>query len=379
MTVRYRRRADPEPLAALEALLRLEPRLMEAKSGSGGWLPPKPEPPTAKTVRRWLEEALLAEGHPPQQAKALWQAMIETGLIVTSESGTSGQRRATIRLGDRAIQALGFKALSSLLSRQPRRGPGPAPGGDPRAGASEDAETAPYRPGEALVLDPVETLKRLLPRPIEALREDDLIQRTQSSGSAMATALLLDCSHSMVLSGKDRFTPAKRTVLALAHLIRARYPRDRLKIFCFHDSAEAVPLGQVPLLAVGPWHTNTAQGLRLARAFLKRAPEPNRQVLLVTDGKPSALTLENGEIYRNAWGLDPKIVRATLNEALALRRLGARVHIFLFAPGDASSDDDRLVGFARDLARAGGGQVHRVDPETLGPTLIASFLRHHAG
>ena len=126
--------------------------------------------------------------------------------------------------------------------------------------------------------------------------------------SSCATVIMLDCSHSMILYGEDRFTPAKRVALALSHLIRTQYPGDSLHAVLFHDSAEEIPLKQLGRVRVGPYYTNTREGLRLARRILERQKKDMRQIVMITDGKPSALTRPDGQIYKNAFGLDPFIV-----------------------------------------------------------------------
>src|SRR5208283_961784 len=140
--------------------------------------------------------------------------------------------------------------------------------------------------------------------------------------SSCATVLMLDCSHSMILYGEDRFTPAKKVAMALSHLIRSQYPGDTLHLVLFHDSAEEMPLSELARVRVGPYYTNTREGLRLAQRLLSRQKKDMRQIVMITDGKPSALTLEDGRIYKNAFGLDPLVVSETLHEVARCRRNG---------------------------------------------------------
>ena len=140
--------------------------------------------------------------------------------------------------------------------------------------------------------------------------------------SSCATVLMLDCSHSMILYGEDRFTPAKKVAMALSHLIRTQYPGDSLSLVLFHDSAEEVPLSQLARVKVGPYYTNTREGLRLAQRILQRQRKDMKQIVMITDGKPSALTLEDGRIYKNAFGLDPLVVSETLEEVSKCKRAG---------------------------------------------------------
>ena len=151
---------------------------------------------------------------------------------------------------------------------------------------------------------------------------DDLMVVQGEYQSSCATVVMLDCSHSMILYGEDRFTPAKRVALALSNLIRLQYPGDALKVVLFHDSAEEIPLQQLARVRVGPYYTNTREGLRLARRILERQQKDMRQIVMITDGKPSALTRPDGRIYRNAFGLDPFIVSETFAEVAACRKAG---------------------------------------------------------
>jgi len=331
---------------------------------------PTPDPPTEEEVRALLERALKARGEDPKEAEQLLERLLEEGFL--KREGTTGTASGGLRLGPRGERLLGARYLDELLGARTlpgRAGLGRHPSPERAPGVEASGETRPYRPGEPLALDAVETLKRLLPRPLEALTEADLVQTLAEAGRAMATALLLDCSHSMILYEKDRFTPAKKVALALAHLIRTRFPGDRLKVFCFGDRAEEVPPGKLALLSVGPWHTNTAEALAKAYRFLARSPEPQKQAILITDGKPSALTLPDGSLYKNAWGLDERITAATLKEAARIRRLGASLHVFMLA------DQPELLDFVRRLVAAGRGRALLTDPDALGKHLLLDFLR----
>ena len=164
-----------------------------------------------------------------------------------------------------------------------------------------------YEFGDTLNLDISATLLHAVAReglgaPLN-LEYSDLMVRQAEYESSCSTVLLLDTSHSMILYGEDRFTPAKRVALALSHLIRTQYPGDSLRLVLFHDSAEEIPLKQLARVVVGPYHTNTCEGLRLARRLLMAEKKDMRQIVMITDGKPSAITLPNGRIYKNAFGL----------------------------------------------------------------------------
>ena len=186
--------------------------------------------------------------------------------------------------------------------------------------------------------------------------------------SSCATVLMLDCSHSMILYGEDRFTPAKRVALALANLIRHQYPGDALNVVLFHDSAEEVPIGQLGRVHVGPYYTNTREGLRLARRVLERQRKDMRQIVMITDGKPSAVTRPDGRIYRNAFGLDPFVLRETFAEVAACRRAGIMINTFMLAR------DYDLVAFVRRVARICRGKAYFTTPYTLGQYVLQDYL-----
>jgi Ca-activated chloride channel family protein len=197
---------------------------------------------------------------------------------------------------------------------------------------------------------------------------EDLMVAQGEYQSSCATVLMLDCSHSMILYGEDRFTPAKRVALALANLIRLQYPGDALKCVLFHDSAEEIPLGQLARVRVGPYYTNTREGLRLARRILERQQKDMRQIVMITDGKPSALTRPDGRIYRNAFGLDPYIVSETFAEVAACRKAGILINTFMLAR------DYDLVSFVRKVAEICHGKAYFTTPRTLGRYVLMDYM-----
>ena len=186
--------------------------------------------------------------------------------------------------------------------------------------------------------------------------------------SSCATVVMLDCSHSMILYGEDRFTPAKRVAMALSHLIRTQYPGDSLNLVLFHDSAEEVPVSQIARVKVGPHYTNTREGLRLARSILNRQRKEMRQIVMITDGKPSALTLPDGRIYKNAFGLDPLVLSETLEEVARCRRAGILINTFMLAT------DPGLVQFVQKVSAMCRGKAYFTTPQTLGNYLMMDFL-----
>jgi Ca-activated chloride channel family protein len=197
---------------------------------------------------------------------------------------------------------------------------------------------------------------------------DDLMVVQGEYQSSCATVLMLDCSHSMILYGEDRFTPAKRVALALAQLIKTQYPGDALKCVLFHDSAEEIPLAELGRVRVGPYYTNTREGLRLARRILDRQRKDMKQIIMITDGKPSALTQPDGRIYKNAFGLDPFIVAETCAEVAACRKSGIMINTFMLAR------DYDLVAFVRRVAEICRGKAYFTTPQSLGQYVLMDYM-----
>jgi Ca-activated chloride channel family protein len=201
------------------------------------------------------------------------------------------------------------------------------------------------------------------------LEYEDLMVHQAEYRSSAATVLMLDCSHSMILYGEDRFTPAKKVALALTHLIRTQYPGDTLRVVLFHDSAEEIPLGALARAQVGPYHTNTAEGLRLARRILMGQKKDMKQVVMITDGKPSALTLPDGRIYTNAMGLDPAILKATYREVAECRRAGIMINTFMLAR------ERSLVEFVKRVSEICRGKAYFTNTMTLGQFILMDFMK----
>ena len=202
------------------------------------------------------------------------------------------------------------------------------------------------------------------------LAEDDLeVFETEHLASA-ATVLLIDLSHSMILYGEDRITPAKRVALALVELIQTKFPKDSLRVVCFGDEAWEVPLDEIPGIAVGPFHTNTRAGLQLARELLRRERRSNRQIFMLTDGKPSALTEHDGEVYKNPFGLDRRVVAKTLEEAVICRRHGIPVTTFML------TEDPVLVGFVEEFTEANKGRAYFAGGDRLGATVFVDYIKN---
>jgi Ca-activated chloride channel family protein len=201
------------------------------------------------------------------------------------------------------------------------------------------------------------------------MTEDDLEVFETEHNSSCATVVMIDISHSMVLYGEDRITPAKKVALALTHLIRTQYPGDSIRVVLFHDTAEEIPVTALANVKVGPYHTNTAEGLALARRILAGQRKDMKQIIMITDGKPSALTLPNGKIYVNSGGLDPRIIKATFAEVAACRRSNIMINTFMLAR------DHALVEFVKQVSRICHGKAYFANPMTLGQFLLMDFLK----
>lgn len=202
------------------------------------------------------------------------------------------------------------------------------------------------------------------------LQEEDLEVYETEHQTSCATVLMLDISHSMILYGEDRITPAKQVALALAELIRTRFPKDYLELIVFGDDARIVNLNELPFLNVGPYHTNTRAGLQLARSLLRRHGSVNKQIFMVTDGKPSAMFDDAGRLYKNSFGLDPRIVNKTLDEAVQCRREKIAVSTFMVAR------DPYLINFVEEFTKANRGRAYYSTLNNLGEFLFVDYIRN---
>jgi Ca-activated chloride channel family protein len=274
---------------------------------------------------------------------------------------------------DKTIDFLGFKTLKDLMGSLGKSSLGRHDTRDLSTGVESGGVSRAYEFGDTLNLDISATLFNAVRRegskvPIELDYPDLMVHQTEYQSSC-ATVLMLDCSHSMILYGEDRFTPAKKVALALSHLIRTQYPGDSLHLVLFHDSAEEMPLAELARAKVGPYYTNTREGLRLARRILARQKKDMKQIVMITDGKPSALTLEDGRIYKNAFGLDPLVVTQTLEEVGRCRKSGILINTFMLA------SDYSLVQFVQKVTELCRGKAYFTTPYTLGQYLLMDYMQ----
>jgi Ca-activated chloride channel family protein len=305
--------------------------------------------------------------------------------------GRSGPAGPPLRfeLTDKGVDFLGFRTLRDLLGSLGKSSMGRHDTRDLATGVEASGESKRYEFGDTLNLDVSGTLLAAVARGIRERAEADspgrreleagnaipidvdyrdLLVRQSEYQSSCATVVMLDCSHSMILYGEDRFTPAKKVALALSHLVRTQFPGDTLHLVLFHDSAEEVPLSQLAKVRVGPYYTNTREGLRLAQRILARQRKDMKQIVMITDGKPSALTEPDGRIYRNPFGLDPRVVGLTLKEVANCRRQAIMVNTFMLAR------DHDLVAFVRRVCEMSRGKAYFTTPYTLGQFILMDYM-----
>ena len=315
-----------------------------------------------KLIERMQQEDFISIDQPHDPSKQ------------SSVGGQVGQNQSQTRfeITDKSLDFLGFRALRDLLGSLGKSSFGRHDTRDLATGIETSGAAKQYEFGDTLNLDITATLSSAIQReglklPLNMEYSDLQVHQCEYQSSC-ATVLMLDCSHSMILYGEDRFTPAKKVAMALSHLIRTQYPGDSLSLILFHDSAEEVPLSQLARVKVGPYYTNTREGLRLAQRILQRQRKDMKQIIMITDGKPSALTLEDGRIYKNAFGLDPLVVSQTLEEVSKCKRAGVLINTFMLA------SDYGLVQFVQKVTEMCRGKAYFTTPYTLGQYLLMDYM-----
>ena len=296
----------------------------------------------------------------------------QSGQISSGRGQASEETRARFQVTDKGLDFLGYKTLRDLLGSLGKASFGRHDTRELATGVELSGGSRLYEFGDTLNLDATATLGSALAReglslPLN-LEYADLHVHQSEYQSSCATVVMLDCSHSMILYGEDRFTPAKRVAMALSHLVRTQYPGDTLSLVLFHDSAEELPLSQLARAQVGPYYTNTREGLRLSQRILARQRKDMKQIVMITDGKSSALTLPDGRIYKSAFGLDPLVVHETLEEVARCKRSGIMINTFMLA------SDPGLVQFVQRVTAMCKGKAYFTTPETLGQYLLMDFL-----
>ena len=326
-------------------------------------------------------DRMAANGELDELIEKLIERMERENYISTEESsrpsppsGQAGLPQGQVRfeVTDKSLDFLGFKTLRDLLGSLGKSSYGRHDTRYWATGIEASGASKPYEFGETLNLDTTATLSAAIAR--EGLRlplnleYGDLHVHQCEYQSSCATVVMLDCSHSMILYGEDRFTPAKKVAMALSHLIRTQYPGDSLSLVLFHDSAEEMPVSQLARVKVGPYYTNTREGLRVAQRVLERQRKDMKQIVMITDGKPSALTLPDGRIYKNAFGLDPLVVSETLEEVARCKRSNIMINTFMLA------SDLGLVQFVQKVSKMCRGKAYFTTPDTLGEYLLMDYM-----
>jgi len=325
------------------------------------------DPERAEQIRQQLEA--MSEEQLDQLLSRLVQKLVDEGYINTEPQGGGrgkGEAKIEIKVTDKSVDFLGFKTLKDLLGSLGRSSFGAHDTRDMATGVESSGAARQYEFGDTMNLDIGQTLFSAMQRegvtlPLN-LEYEDLHVHQSEYQSSCATVLMLDCSHSMILYGEDRFTPAKKVALALAHLIRTQYPGDSLRCVLFHDTAEELRIEELARVQVGPYYTNTRDGLILAQR------KDMKQIIMITDGKPSALTLDDGRIYRNAFGLDPLVISRTLEEVSRCKRQGVLINTFMLA------SDYGLVQFIQKVTELCRGKAYFTTPYTLGQYLLMDYM-----
>ena len=392
---------DPAGEMSMEDLLNaLSDYLLQSGFQDSMWYEMPQGEQTLEELRRAIENALLngemfgenlrqqiermmAEGQLEELIEKLIGRMQQEDYISIDEphdparqSNVGGQtgeaQQARFEITDKSLDFLGFKSLRNLLGSLGKSSFGRHDTRDLATGIEASGSSKTYEFGDTLNLDITATLSNAIQReglslPLNIEYSDLQVHQCEYQSSC-ATVLMLDCSHSMILYGEDRFTPAKKVAMALSHLIRTQYPGDSLSLVLFHDSAEEIPLSQLARVKVGPYYTNTREGLRMAQRILQRQRKDMKQIVMITDGKPSALTLEDGRIYKNAFGLDPLVVSQTLEEVSKCKRAGVLINTFMLA------SDYGLVQFVQKVTEMCRGKAYFTTPYTLGQYLLMDYM-----
>ena len=333
------------------------------------------DPERAEQIRQALEN--MSPEEIDQLLSRLVQKLVDEGYIQTDPQQGGGpnggpESKIEVKITDKSIDFLGFKTLKDLMGSLGHSSFGAHDTRDMATGVEASGAAKIYEFGDTMNLDIGATLFSAVQReglklPLN-LEYRDLHVHQSEYQSSCATVLMLDCSHSMILYGEDRFTPAKKVALALAHLIRTQYPGDSLRCVLFHDTAEELRIEDLARVQVGPYYTNTRDGLILAQRLLSQEKKDMKQIIMITDGKPSALTLEDGRIYRNAFGLDPLVISRTLEEVSRCKRQGILINTFMLA------SDHGLINFIQKVTELCRGKAYFTTPYTLGQYLLMDYM-----
>ena len=336
-------------------------------------------------IERLVEEGYLTlHAEQPQQAQQQ-----QGGFPGPGEVSDPLPRDVRFEVTEKGLDFLGYKTLRNLLGSLGKSAAGRHDTVYLSTGVEAAAASKRYEFGDTINLDVNTTLLSAIQReglsvPLN-LEYNDLHVHQCDYQSSCATVVMLDCSHSMILYGEDRFTPAKKVALAMSHLIRTQYPGDSLKVVLFHDAAEELPLGKLATTQVGPYHTNTAEGLRLSRRLLQAQRKEMKQIVMVTDGKPTACFVQTvpgqaatkatrnagttRRLYKNSMGGDPLVMAETFKEVQACRKAGIMINTFMLA------SDYYLVDFVKQMSAMTNGKAYFANPGNLSQFVLIDFLR----
>ncbi|MEM8962017.1 MAG: VWA domain-containing protein [Acidobacteriota bacterium] len=348
---------DPDMIRDLLAGMDLQRLFNQLLLASGG---------DVEQAMEWMRY-LQQEGYLSEEVdlEAFFDSLEDQQMIQRDGEGNA----ALTGVGERRIRRSAFEEIFEGLNRG---GPGFHAVRAAGEGAERLPETRPYAFGDDLHrIDAIRSMQNSLKRNQGELTlgEQDLEVYETEHLTSCATIVAIDISHSMVLYGEDRITPAKKVALALTELITTKYPKDHLGVILFGDRAERVELADLPYIDAGPYHTNTREALQMARQLLGRTKHPNKQIFLITDGKPSAIT-EGNQVYKNPYGLDMRIVNLTLEEADLCRRQKIVVTTFMIAT------DPLLTEFVEKLTQVNRGRAYFASPANLGEFILADYIRN---
>lgn len=338
-----------------------------------------------------LIERLVEEGYLKLNAEEPRQQNRDQIGKGRGEVGEPLPRNIKFEVTEKGLDFLGYKTLRKLLGSLGKSSYGRHDTQHLATGIEAAQISKQYEFGDTINLDVNATLLSAIKReglkvPLN-LEYKDLYVHQCDYQSSCATVLMLDCSHSMILYGEDRFTPAKKVAVALAHLIRTQFAGDSLKVVLFHDSAEELPIAKLATTQVGPYHTNTAEGLKLARRILQAQRKEMKQIVMITDGKPTACFIDNKSaasmgyrryaesdstgrlLYKNPMGLDPFVMAETMKEVLAVRKAGIMINTFMLA------SDYYLVEFVKKMTAMTNGKAYLANPENLSQFVLIDFLK----
>src|SRR5678809_867247 len=286
---------------------------------------------------------------------------------------TENEERSKIEITPKTEQSIRKRSLEEIFDKLKKTKSGDHQTYKPGLGDEISPDHRPFQFGDMLEqIDFTESIRNAqINHGVESfqMQEDDLQIRETDFKAQTSTVLMIDISHSMILYGEDRITPAKKVAMALSELITTKYPKDTLDIVVFGNDAWPVEIKDLPYLQVGPYHTNTVAGLELAMDILRRRKNPNKQIFMITDGKPTCLKIGK-RYYKNAFGLDPKILSKTLNLAGQLRKIKIPVTTFMIAT------DPYLKTFVRDFTKANNGNAYYSSLQGLGNLVFEDFKRN---